>query len=142
MANIDISRNKTFSLKKTKSVFACELDFGDVLTSAGTYQLTKLPKEILITRASIMVITAFNSATSASGVLSVSGTSVKGASDLKSAANTVLDAGVLQSRFATGGILEFTPTYVGAPSAGKLSILVEYVEYAKNQQGELTSFAS
>lgn len=136
----DLSRNKQFGLKKKKSVFYAELDYSDILTSAEVYQLARLPKEIIVTRAAIGIITAFNSATSASAVIGLnSGNGLKTASDLKSVANTVLDSGAIGVRSAVGAILAITPTYVGAPTAGKIYVLVEYVEYTRTD-GELTSY--
>lgn len=144
MALQNLTRKNRFNEKRNVSVFTAELDYETLLnTSADTYQLFQLPKNSLVTHASMIVQTAFDSVTSAAADVGFAGddTLIDGA-DLKSAAGTELSGGVnaaVPAIKATGGTVTIVPTYSGATTTGKVLVRIEYIEYNK-VTGELTTF--
>lgn len=146
MATVNLSRDKGRHKKLEKRVFSTVVDYtGEIGTSGDTYQLLNLPPEVLVTAASIYVITPSDAATTATGDLGFDGdgTLVK-AGNLKSAANSNLTAGastVVPQLKLTGGVLTFKPTYTGATTVGKFRITVEYIEYTM-VNGEITNFVA
>ena len=143
MANVNLTRNNRFNEKRDISVFTAKLKVSDMPTSGDVYQLFQLPRESVVIGAQAIVLTANDAATSAALDLGFGGddTLIDGG-DLKSVAGTALTAGtnaVIPAVKATGGIVTATPTYVGAPTAGEILVIVRYVEYTK-VTGELTDY--
>jgi len=144
MATQNLTRKNRFNEKRKVAVFTAELDYENLLNTSGDiYQLFQLPKNSLVTHASAIVQTAFDSATSASLDLGFAGddTLIDGA-DLTSAAGTELSGGtnvVVPAIKQTGGIVTAVPTYTGATTTGKILVRIEYIEYNK-VTGELTEY--
>lgn len=144
MALQNLTRKNRFNEKRKVCVFTAELDYANLLnTSADVYQLFKLPKEAVVTHASMIVMTPFDSVTSAAADLGFDGddTLVDGA-DLKSAANTELSGGTNAAVPAvkqTGGVVTVVPTYTGATTEGKVLVRIEYIEY-NLVTGDLTNY--
>lgn len=151
MATQNLTREAGNERKKSLRQFATILDYADtkntpINVSADIYELFELPERSLVTAAWIYVITPADSATSALADMGFDGgdTLVDGA-DLTSAADTNLSGGtnsVIPIRRETGGTVTFLPTYTGATTEGRFLIIVQYIEYDKNEQGETTTFSN
>jgi hypothetical protein len=151
MATQNLTRNAKLNKKKGTRVACCTLDYADtseldITTSADAYELFVAPNDCYITKAEMLVLTAFDSATSAVADVGLSGgdTLIDGA-NLKSAANTKLSGGtnaVVPQFLETGGTITFLPTYTGATTAGKVILMIEYVEIERGEEGELTEFSA
>lgn len=141
MANQNLSRKNRRNYKRSISVFTAILTYSDEIgTSADVYQLTELPPEIVITRASVIPLVASDAATSATVDLGIDGgNELIAAGDLKSVAGTDVTDDITSLVLETGGTLTFKPTYTGAVSAGKFLVVVEYIEYQK-VTGEITNY--
>ena len=150
MATQNLTREAQREKKRSIRQFATILDYADAIntpidTSADIYELFELPEKSLVTAAWIYVITPSDAATSAVADMGFDGgdTLVDGA-DLTSAADTNLSGGtnsVIPIRRETGGTVTFLPTYTGATTAGRFLIVVQYIEYDKSEQGEVTNFS-
>ena len=147
MATQNLTRKNDRSRKKGMRVAVAELDYTDEIgTSADIYELFVLPPKSHVISAAIYVLTASDAATSAVADLGIDGddTLVDGA-NLKSAADSNLTGGtnsVIPIRKETGGTVTFLPTYTGATTVGKFIIIVEYIEYTRNEEGEQTNFSA
>ena len=64
MATVNISRSEGRHKKRDVSVCACKIGIDEMTTSADVYQLAQMPKNVLITDATIVVMTANDAATS------------------------------------------------------------------------------
>ncbi len=148
MATQNLTRAFKREQKKSIRAFASELDFTDEIgTSADVYELFNLPAESLITSATVYIITPNDAGTSAAVDVGFDGgdTLIDGG-NLQAAADTVLTGGtnsVIPIRKPTGGLVTFLPTYVGTASTeGKCLVYIEYIEYNKREEGELTNFSA
>ena len=141
MATQNLTRKNRFNEKREIAVFTAELDYENLMsTSADIYQLFKLPKNSLVTHASAIVRTAFDSATSATLNLGFDGDdSLLAAADLKSVAGSELNDAITPVVKQTGGVVTAVPTYTGATTTGKILVRIEYIEYNK-VTGELTEY--
>lgn len=148
MAHTSLVRAKTLAQKKSESFFAARLvqsatpetDEGTLGTATANYKLANLPENCLITGAYIMVNTAADSVTSATGSLGTAegGTEILSAADLKATGVQ----GTFTGELDTGSGVELYLRLVlsGATTAvGDFTIVVEYLEYEKTT-GEYTRF--
>lgn len=146
MAIVNLTRTKELAQKKSTCFFTAELDFEDnVPISADVYQLFTLPPNAMVLGASMFVVTPSDAATSATADVGFDGgdTLIDGA-NLKSVADTNLSGGtnaVVPQIAQTGGIVTFVPTYTGAATTGKWRVVIEYLEFEKNN-GEYTRFVN
>lgn len=151
MATQNLTREADRNQKKGIRNFSAILDYADTIntpinTSADIYELFELPPESVILRADIYVLTASDAATSAVANLGFDGddTLIDGA-DLTSAADSTLNGGtnaVVPILKPTGGTVTFLPTYTGATTEGRFLVMVDYLEYTKTEQGEITNFSN
>lgn len=151
MATQNLTRKARLNKKRGPRSAVAVLDYADtseldITTSADTYELFVAPNDCYITKAEMLVVTAFDSATSAVADVGLAGgdTLIDGA-DLTSAAGTQLDGGTnaaVPQFLETGGTITFSPTYTGATTEGKVILLIEYVEIERCEEGELTEFSA
>lgn len=151
MATQNLTRSGRLNKKRAPRAFVAELDYSDtnvidITTSDDDYELFVAMSDCYITKAEMLVVTAFDSAASAVADVGFDGgdTLIDGA-DLTSAANSQLDAGsnaVVPQFLPTGGTITFSPTYTGATTEGKVVLLVEYYEIDRCEEGELTNFST
>lgn len=140
MPTINLTRAKRHNEKRDVSVFTTRLKFEDLPTSGDVNQVLRLPANSLVTNTDFTVITAFDSATSATLAVGFDGAGELMASgNLKSAAGTTVK-GVANNVFRnTGGIVTLTPTYSGATTKGEILITISYIEVEK-VTGHITSY--
>lgn len=151
MATQNLTRKARLNKKRGPRCAVAVLDYADtseldITTSADDYQLFVAPYDCYITKAEMLVVTAFDSAVSAVADVGLSGgdTLIDGA-DLTSAAGTQLDGGTnaaVPQFLETGGTITFSPTYSGATTEGKVILVIEYVEITRCEEGELTEFSA
>lgn len=146
MANTSLVKDKTFAQKKSVSLFAGRLvqasapGEGEIGLGAANYKLANLPANALITNAFIMVNTASDAATSATGTLGTTeaGTQILSAADLKVAGEQGTFTGMLDT--GSGAELYLRTVFSGATSAvADITVVVEYIEYEKTT-GEYTRY--
>ena len=146
MANTSLVRDKTLAQKKELSLFAARLiqsaspGEGELATTTANYKLANLPEKALITNAYIMVNTASDAATSATGTIGTTegGNDILDAADLKTLGQEGTFAGLLDT--GSGKELYLRLAIVGAATAvGDFTVVLEYIEYEKNT-GEYTAF--
>lgn len=146
MANVSLVKDKTFAQKKSHSHFAARLvqstapGEGEIGIATANYKLANLPAHAIITDAYIMVNTASDAVTSATGTLGTSeaGTQILSAADLKVAG----EQGTFTGKFDTGSGAElfFRAAFSGTTTAvADVTVVVEYLEYDKTT-GEYTRF--
>jgi len=150
MATQNLTRKLGFHKKRGVCVFTAVLDLADtsdfdLTTSGDDYELFTLPEEAYVTKAEMLVLTANNAGTSAvANVGFAGGDTLIDGGDLTSAANTALSGGtnaVVPQLKTTSGVVTYQPTYAGtAPTAGKVLLVIEYVEHEK-ATGEVTNFS-
>lgn len=135
----DISRKQGMHKKRDVSVMTLIMDAAD-MGAADTYELAELPKEILITASSLVVLIPFDGTlpTAAIGFQGGTGAELIAATTIASAADTVV-AGNGDISKQTGGVV--TLTKVGTSTVGKAVMTVEYIEY-EQCTGELTNFVA
>lgn len=133
----DISRTLGKHKKRDVSVMALELNVSD-MAAADTYELAVLPKNVLITASSLVVLTPFDGTTPtvAVGFQGGTGAELIAATAIDSAADTVAAGNGDISR-QTGGVI--TATKVGTSTTGRAFFTIEYIEY-EQCTGELTNF--
>lgn len=108
-----------------------KVNFGDAGTAVAVLHQT-FPIGALILRSSVYKTTAWNSATSAAlsvGLVGGTGTEIVNAADIKTAtglATGTLSAGAL-APLAADTQMQASVAFVGAPTAGALYVVVEYV---------------
>lgn len=143
MATVNLTRTKRRHQKQHISTFTTDLALAETPTSADVYQLFELPPASMVVRAQAVVMTANDAGTSAVGDLGFDGgDELLDGVDLTSVAGTVLTDDVAGLIAETGGMVTWTPVYGGtAPTAGRVKIHIDYVEYEKTN-GEVTNFAS
>jgi len=144
MGTTNISRLEGRHKKRDVNVFFAEIDFDEIITAAEIYQLCVLPPESVVLSAVVLPIVLNNAGTSATFDLGVlAGDDLIDGGNLLTAAGTDIPSTAVPLHLPTGGILIWTAaTYGGtAPTAGKLFVYVEYLEY-KQCTGELTNFAT
>lgn len=152
MATQNLTRKARLNKKRGVRNFIAVLDYADtseldITTSADDYELFVAPNDCYVTKAEMLVITPFNSATSDAADVGIDGgdTLIDGA-NLQSAANSLLSGGtnaVVPQFLETGGTITFSPTYTGgSTSAGKVILVIEYVEIERCEEGEITQFSA
>jgi hypothetical protein len=145
MATVNLTRKKGFHKKAGISVMVALIDLiNDAPTSADVYEIAKLPKNSLIIDSQVVVDTASDAATTATGDFGYVGAASALGNDLnlKSAAGTSLADNLAAAiLLPTGGTVIFTPTYDGAATVGKVLFIIEYIELDKTN-GEFTEFSS
>ena len=143
MANQNISRLKGRHKKRDICVFSTEIEYDEILTAADVYQLAQLPPECIVLSATVLPTVQNNAGTSASFDLGwAGGAELIDDGDLKTAAGTAIVSSTVPLHLPTGATLTIVPTYGGtAPTAGKMFVYVEYLEY-EQCTGELTNFVA
>lgn len=133
----DLRREKRFFQKKSECFFAGEVnegtENGEIAAANGNHQLVNLPPDAIITDAYIHVETASDAVTSATATLGTAsgGTEILSAGDLKTTGDSGTFTG--QSLTDSGVTVWLGLTYVGAATnVGKYKVVVEYLEYRKN----------
>lgn len=141
MGNTNISRLEGRHKKRDISVFFADIEFDEILTAAEVYQLTEIPPDSVILSAVVLPIVTNNAGTSATFDLGFSGdATLIDDGNLLTAAGTDIPSTLVPLHKPTGGSLTIVPTYGGtAPTAGRLFLYVEYLEYTQCT-GELTNF--
>ncbi len=146
MAFTNMSRENRFFQKKEECFFAAEVVEGtqsfEVPAATGSYILSTLPPDTIITDAYIHVEVASDAATSAVGTLGTAdaGTEILSAADLATTGKQGTFTG--QSLTGTGQELYLGITVTGAATTvGKYIVVVEYMEYRKNT-GDYTKYSS
>lgn len=136
MAIQDLIRRNEAHKKKGVCVFAVQLDFADLDTSGDTYMLANLPAEVVVTEVRVNVIEGF-------GVGAVANFGFDGDDSLGTGVDlsgtAPVDPKAVSLLKRTGGVFTLSPTFAQQPTAGKVVLIVEYVEYTK-ATGELTRF--
>lgn len=146
MANTSLVKDLTFAQKKSHSIFAGRLvqsaapGEGEIGVATANYKLANLPSNAIITDAYIMVNTASDAATSATGSLGTveAGTQILSAADLKATG----EQGTFTGKFDTGTGVELflrVVTSGAATAVADITVVVEYIEYEKTT-GEYTRF--
>lgn len=108
-----------------------KVNFGDAATAVALAKQT-LPKGAIVLRAAVLKTTAWNSATSAAlsvGFVGGTGTELVNAADVKTATGLVagtLSAGALVP-LAADSQISAAVAFVGAPTAGALYVVVEFI---------------
>jgi hypothetical protein len=144
MATINASRLHGRHKKRDISVFFAEIDFDEAITALDVLQLTQMPAECIVLSAVALPIVTNNAGTSATFDLGFAGgAELIDGGDLKTAAGTDVPSTTVPIHLPTGGVLTWTAaTYGGtAPTAGKMFVYVEYLEY-RQCTGELTDFVA
>ena len=150
MATQNLTRKGRLNKKRGERSMVAVLDYADtdldITTSADDYELFVAPADCYITKAEMLVVTAFDSATSAVADVGIDGgdTLIDGA-NLTSAAGTQLNGGTnaaVPQFLETGGTITFSPTYTGATTLGKVILVIDYLEIERSEEGELTEFSS
>lgn len=146
MAHTTLVRDNEFAQKKEISVFAARMvqsadpGEGEVGIATANYKLANLPANSIISNAYILVNTASDAATSATGTLGTAeaGTQILSAADLKATGKQGTFTGAFDT--GTGASLFLRVATSGAATAvANFTVVVEYLEYEKNT-GEYTSF--
>jgi len=146
MAHTSLVRDNELAQKKGVSVFAARLKQsaspgeGELGTATANYKLANLPSNAIILNAFVMVNTASDAATSCVGTLGTTetGTEVLSAADLTTAGKEGTFTGEFDT--STGVELFLRVATTGAATAvGDFTVVVEYLEYEKNN-GEYTNF--
>ena len=136
MATLDKTRLRSAAKKKVRAVAAVELYYSD-FNATDTLQVFKLPENCLITAAYTVVKTAAN----ASSTLSIGST--PSGTDLATGVSLTATGGgggaVITSEVDTGTGTSIYVTPNQALTAGRFYVIVEYIEYTRNN-GELTSY--
>jgi hypothetical protein len=146
MATQNLTRKQNRNSKKKVSVLSATVDYTDeIATTDDIYELFSIPPDALITSAQILVETASDAGTSAVADVGFAGgdTLIDGV-DLTSADGTVLSGGanaVVPQDSGTGKVVTFKPTFTGATTVGKFTIIVEIAEYTM-ANGELVNFSA
>ncbi len=144
MGTTNISRLEGRHKKRDVNIFFAEIDYDEIITAAEIYQLCEIPPESVILSAVVLPIVLNNAGTSATFDLGFDGgDELIDGGDLLTAAGTDIPSTDVPLHMPTGGTLTWTAkTYGGtAPTAGKLFVYVEYMEY-RQCTGELTNFAT
>lgn len=152
MATINLTRKGRLNRKRGVRNFIAVLDYADtseldITTSADDYELFVAPNDCYITKAEMLVVTPFDSATSDAADVGIAGgdTLIDGA-DLQSAAGTQLDGGsnaAIPQFLETGGTITFSPTYTGGSTTeGKVIVVIEYIDIERCEEGEMTEFSA
>lgn len=134
MATVNKTRLAHANEKKVYSVAAARLKVAD-FSGTDTLQLFTIPENCLITAARCVVKTAgqanlvLDMGLTASGNELQNDLDVDAASVVGGALTTAIDSG-------TGKTVYLTPS--AAPTAGEFDIIVEYIEYRRNN-GELST---
>jgi hypothetical protein len=117
---MDKARNLQFT-----SVAVAEVNFDDYVSGAGEVVIS-VPAGAYLTGGHVNVVTAWDSATSSTGVaLDVDSASLYGNVDMKAAGITAITLPATQ--YADGTDVTLTITDVGAPTQGKAYVVVEYI---------------
>jgi hypothetical protein len=133
----DISRTLGKHKKRDVSVMAIKLDAAE-MGAAGTYEVARLPKNVLITASTLVTLVTFDGTTptlavgfqGGTGVELIAATTVAGAADTVAAGNGDISR-------QTGDVI--TMTKAGTSTVGKGVFTIEYIEY-EQCTGELTNF--
>lgn len=140
----DVSRLNGRHKKRDICVFFAELDYDEINTAAEVYQLAQLPPESIVLSATVLPIVTNNAGTSATFDIGFAGgAELVDGGDLLTAAGTAVVSSTVPIHLPTGGVLTWKAATFGgtAPTAGKLFLYVEYLEY-RQCTGELTNFVS
>jgi len=143
MGNVNLSRLEGRHKKRDVCVFFADIEFDEILTTADVYQLCDIPPESIILSAVALPIVLNNAGTSATFDLGFAGgAELIDDGNLLTAAGTDIPSTLVPLHRPTGGVLTIVPTYGGtAPTAGRLFVYVEYLEYMQ-ATGELTNFVA
>jgi len=133
MADVNLTRDRKHSQKKSKSVATAVLDFSDIPLTADVYQLFNLPEDAIITDSFLDVLEAFDAAVTAD-------MGFAGGSELISAGAVDVVAVVASNdiNLNTGTGQTVTINLSGDVTQGKLVAVVEYTEWDL-AIGDLTS---
>jgi hypothetical protein len=130
----DLTRKKKFAQKKTFSIAAETVNFGDV-SGAGAHELFVLPANCLITKARIITTVAGQTNLTVGLGFSGSQTALISAGDIDNT-GVVIDAGI-NVQTGTGKVI--TALFSAAPTAGSFTFIVEFIEFTK-AEGDLLNF--
>lgn len=138
MANTDITRTGEFAQKKESCVLALYIDkeVGEVFTAAGNYLVANLPPEAVITNAFVST-----DVVSDAGAVTVGTT--EGGTEILSAGDTTAlgKTGTFTGQSLTGSGTPVFMTVAAAMTAGRFTVIVEYIEYRKHT-GEYTQITN
>ncbi len=135
MPAVNLTRDKTHSLKKSRSVASAVVDFSEMPLAADDYEVFLLPDDAIVTDSFYDVLEAFDAAVTAD-------LGFDGGAELISAgaldAVAVIASNDINVSTGTGKRVTINPS--ADVTQGKVVIVVEYVEYNLSN-GDLTNFS-
>ena len=147
MANTDMTRTLDLMQKKSESFFASEMVEGtetyELPVIGGNFLLGNLPPNCVITNAYIHVKAASDAVTSSTGKLGTAeaGSEILSAANLKTAGKVGTFTGQSLTDTGVGVYLAITKVGGDGTAVGEMVVVVEYLEYSKNN-GEYTTVSN
>jgi len=141
MATINRTREAERSLKKSYSVSSVTLTPEDITADLDVLEMFHIPRNSIVTDVNAIIKTSFNPGVALTVEGDLGTTIVMNALDI-AAAPGVQTPSVLKANTDTGDFFTLEIALAGGlPTVGEVEIIVEYIEYTKNN-GELTQLST